>query len=69
MNSTLAKTNSKAEEIAGRVAALDWSRIEADLDNYGCAIAPALLLPAECRKLAALYSQEDIFRSRIVMAR
>jgi hypothetical protein len=69
MSSTLPKTNSKAEEIAGRVAALDWSRIEADLDNYGCAIAAALLLPVECRKLAALYSEEDMFRSRIVMAR
>jgi len=69
MSSTLPKTNSKAEEIAGRVAALDWSRIEEDLGSFGCATAAALLLPPECRKLTALYSQEDMFRSRIVMAR
>ena len=69
MNSTLTETSSKAEQVVGRVAALDWSRIEEDLDNSGCATAAALLPPVECRKLAALYSQEDMFRSRIMMAR
>ena len=69
MNSTLTETSSKAEQVVGRVAALDWSLIEKDLDNYGCATAAALLPPVECSKLAALYSQEDMFRSRIVMAR
>jgi uncharacterized protein len=69
MNSTLTETSSKAEQVVDRVAALDWSRIEEDLDNYGCATAAALLLPVECSKLAALYSQEDMFRSCIVMAR
>lgn len=40
-----------------------------DLDRYGCALLPALLTPAACRDLAALYAAEDGFRSRVLMAR
>ena len=43
--------------------------LAADLDAYGCAVLPALLTPAQCRDLAALYGQDDGFRSRVVMAR
>ncbi|WP_421932083.1 2OG-Fe(II) oxygenase [Phenylobacterium sp.] len=43
--------------------------LEADLDTHGCAVLPALLTPAQCRDLAALYGQEEGFRSRVVMAR
>jgi uncharacterized protein len=39
------------------------------LDERGCAVLPALLTPAECDELAALYSAENGFRSRVVMAR
>ncbi|MGH8734164.1 MAG: 2OG-Fe(II) oxygenase [Burkholderiales bacterium] len=40
-----------------------------DLDAAGNAILEALLSPDECRSLAGLYPVDDIFRSRIVMAR
>ena len=40
-----------------------------DLDASGHAVLPALLTPAQCAGLAALYPQADRFRSRIVMAR
>ncbi|CAN5896264.1 2OG-Fe(II) oxygenase [soil metagenome] len=40
-----------------------------DLDRYGCTVIPALLPPAACRDLAALYGAQDGFRSRVVMAR
>lgn len=40
-----------------------------DLDRHGCAVLPALLSPAACRDLAALYACEDGFRSRVVMGR
>jgi len=43
--------------------------LEAELDAHGCAVLPALLTPAQCRDLAALYGQEEGFRSRVVMAR
>ena len=55
--------------IAGRVAGLDWARIEAELDAFGCATTGPLLPAADCVALAALYDREDGFRSRIVMAR
>lgn len=53
-----------------RVASLDWARIGEELDRHGAAATGApLLAPGECRALAALYAQEEGFRSRIVMAR
>ena len=55
--------------VAERVAALDWKRIAAELDAHGRALAAAILSPAECEALAALYASEDRFRSRVVMAR
>jgi hypothetical protein len=40
-----------------------------DLDERGCAVIAGLLEPSECDELAALYTSEDRFRSRVVMAR
>ncbi len=56
-------------DIAGRVRALDWNRIGEDLDTQGSAVIAGLLDAAECAALAGLYRAEDIFRSRVVMAR
>lgn len=56
-------------EIAGRVAAADWPKAAAALDERGYAMMPGLLDPAECRALAALYPEEEPFRSRVVMQR
>jgi uncharacterized protein len=55
--------------IAARIAALDWSGIAAALDAHGCATTGALLTPQECGALAADYGADQLFRSRIVMAR
>ena len=52
-----------------RVAALDWQRIAGDLDAHGCAVVPALLAPGECKSIEKLYAAENLFRSRVVMAR
>ena len=54
---------------AGRVAAHDWDAIGAELNGYGCAVLPKLLTVSECRSIAALYPQEEHFRSQIHMAR
>ncbi len=48
--------------------ALDWPGIERELDAYGCAVAPKLISPEGRRALAALYTDDARFRSRIVMA-
>jgi hypothetical protein len=56
-------------DIAARVAASDWPDVTADLDTEGCAILKGLLTAEECRALAALYPEDKLFRSRIVMGR
>jgi uncharacterized protein len=56
-------------ELAGRVAAVDWPRVEADLEAQGAAVIERLLTPAECHELSSLYQRDDTFRSRVVMAR
>ena len=52
-----------------RADALDWETTTAGLNAEGCARIEALLSPAECREIAALYSDEARFRSKVVMAR
>ena len=54
---------------AQRLAGMDWPALAEELDGHGCAVLPGLLSPAECTALAALYPQDGLFRSRIVMAR
>ncbi len=51
------------------IAGLDWARIGAELDAFGCATTGSLVDAASCAALASLYDREDGFRSRIVMAR
>ncbi len=48
---------------------LDWGRVANDLDARGSAVIEALLEPEECRELAAMYDEEERFRTRIVMGR
>src|SRR6201993_132042 len=58
-----------ADRAAARVNALDWQEIGDNLDQHGGALIQGVLSPAECEALAALYSGESIFRSRVVMGR
>ncbi|MCG5075162.1 2OG-Fe(II) oxygenase [Paraburkholderia tagetis] len=46
-----------------------WADATASLDRYGNAILPSVLHAKQCEQFAALYSRDDCFRSRIVMAR
>ena len=55
--------------IGDRVAALEWARIERDLDAQGYATTGSLLRTAECAEMIALYADRDRFRSRVVMER
>jgi len=50
-----------------RLEALDWPRVSRDLDAYGCAVLDGLLTPAECQRIAAMYPDDRLFRSRVVM--
>jgi uncharacterized protein len=52
-----------------RIGKYDWNDLGTDLDTFGCAVIPNLLMPEECSAIAALYPHEEHFRSHIVMAR
>ena len=53
-------------EFEGRLNALDWTALERTLDERGYATIPALLAPARCAELAAMYDERERFRSRVV---
>src|SRR3954466_11897722 len=55
--------------IVDRIAAIDWQRISTDLDAYGCAVVNGLIAKPECLPLAESYAADQLFRSRVVMAR
>ena len=55
--------------IADRIAAIDWRRVTTDLDAYGCTVVDGLISKSECRALAETYAADELFRSRVVMAR
>lgn len=63
------KKSVTAAAAAAKIATLDWTRIAADLDASGAANAGSILTPTECAMLAALYTDDIHFRSRVVMAR
>src|SRR5436305_7827024 len=48
---------------------MDWKKVSAELDERGSAVVERLFSPKQCRALAALYAKDDLFRSRVVMAR
>ena len=47
----------------------DWTNVAPDLDAQGSAMLEHLLSPEACRAISALYPQDDLFRSRVVMGR
>lgn len=57
------------ERALAGLGALDWESLGTELDTQGNAVVERLLEPEACRALAALYPQEGLFRSRVVMSR
>ena len=47
----------------------EWERIGADLDAFGCAVAPKLLSAVDCSAYAAAYGDDGLYRSRVLMER
>jgi uncharacterized protein len=52
-----------------RVDGADWAQITAETGEFGCALTPPLLTPAECGRIAGLYDRDELFRSTVDMAR
>jgi uncharacterized protein len=55
--------------ITRRLTSIPWERVEADLDAFGGAVLKHLLTAQECNAIVAMYARDEIFRSRVVMAR
>jgi uncharacterized protein len=51
------------------VEAVDWKGVAGNLSTQGSARIEYLLPPEVCAGLAALYSDDSIFRSRVIMAK
>jgi hypothetical protein len=56
-------------DAADRIETIDWDRVARDLDDSASVTIPKLLGADECVALASLYSHDELFRSRVVMAR
>jgi hypothetical protein len=54
---------------ADRVDAVDWDRVGAELDRYGCALSGPLLSLEECAGIAGMYPEDSRFRSTVNMSR
>ena len=67
--SAIAATLDAPEPVTDRVETIDWARVGDELDATGCAVIDRLISPIECDALSALYPREELFRSRVVMAR
>jgi hypothetical protein len=65
----VAELSRRRKSAIERVDGFDWLGIARDLDQQGNAVVEQLLSPEECRAIAGLYSNDDIFRSRVVMER
>jgi hypothetical protein len=65
MSSTSSITTAK--DVMQRVEALDWNHISQDLDSHGNAIMENLISSNECGALVNLYSEDNVFRSRVVI--
>jgi uncharacterized protein len=55
--------------LAGRIAALDWTSMARELDAHGCVTTGPLSSAEQCAALAQTYGADDLFRSRVIMAR
>lgn len=48
---------------------LDWALLESDLDAHGCAVIPSLLSSSACAEARDFWTDQNLFRSCIHMAR
>ena len=46
-----------------------WDRLTDEVNEYGCALTPRILTPAQCRSISSRYDDVSQFRSTVDMAR
>ncbi|MDQ2776849.1 MAG: 2OG-Fe(II) oxygenase [Acidobacteriota bacterium] len=57
------------DDAVARVEALDWPLTAKGLNEQGSTMLSGVLSAEECRALAGMYSDDSLFRSRVVMGR
>jgi hypothetical protein len=67
--SARSKVVSIATSVAERVESNDWNRVAVELDAQGASVIERLLTASECTDLSACYPLEQLFRSRVEMAK
>jgi uncharacterized protein len=68
-DTTTVSIEASNKDVAQRINAVDWQDMEEDLNQHGSAMLRGLLSVKECDTLAALYARDELYRSRVVMAR
>jgi len=53
--------------LAEGLRTLDWQRLSRDLDAHGNAMIGSLLSRCECQRIARWYTDDSLFRTRVVM--
>jgi uncharacterized protein len=69
MNAVAEITSTESRPLKPRVEKYDWDTIASNLNAHGCAVLERLLTPHECKSVATLYPQDELFRSHVHMAR
>jgi hypothetical protein len=67
--SSTARAGTPAVTVRDHIGRYDWPGLTGELDAYGCAVLERLLAADQCRYVAALYREEQQFRSHVSMAR
>lgn len=62
-------TNHNADTPVERLRRLDWHTLQEELDTQGSTILTGVLSADHCSSIAQLYSDEEAFRSRVIMSR
>lgn len=57
------------DDAGARELPIDAATLETDLEAQGWSVLPDLLTGPQCDDVVGLYDQDDVFRSRVVMAR
>ncbi len=58
-----------SDDVSLRVDQIDTAALESDLEAQGWSVLPDLLTGSQCDDIASMYDGDDVFRSRVVMAR
>src|SRR5579862_5555674 len=66
-NRSSERSSATGRGIQERMDAVDWNQVRAALDGQGWATVAGILSEAEAAAIAALYQQEQGFRSRVIL--